>query len=352
MRVGIATVHTPGIYGGAEFLVDGLVAAVHEAGHQTHKISVPFHFTPETAPGRAMDLYEGLDWDRYGGGQIDRMVCLKFPSYLLTHPDKRVWLLHQHRSAYELYDTPYGWQRGREATDALRQRIHATDRKSLADARAVFTLSERVSERLATYSNIVSRPIYHPPANADQLRPAPALPYLFVPSRLEVLKRQDLLLRALAQTTLPVQAIIAGGGGQRVQFEELANSLGLGERVRFVGEISREEMVALYTNAQAVFFGPLDEDYGYVTLEAMLAGKPVITCADSGGPLEFVRDTETGYVVPPVPADIAEALDRLMSDPTRAKDMGEAGLARYRAMNISWHSVVDQLLADEPSRSP
>jgi glycosyltransferase involved in cell wall biosynthesis len=351
MRIGIATVHTPGIFGGAEFLVNGLVDAVREGGHQVHKISVPFSFDAKSA-ARTMDLCAALDWKPYGGGQLDKLICLKFPSYSIEHPDKRVWLLHQHRAAYELYGTPYGWPANDPAIDELRQRIHATDREQLSKAQAVFTIAKRVSERLSLYSGVESKPIYHPPADAGTFVSAPALPYLFVPSRLEVLKRQDLVLKALALTKSPVQAIFAGGGGQRIQLEELAASLNLEDRIRFVGEVDRAEMIALYMNAQAVFFGPLDEDYGYVTLEAMLAAKPVVTCSDSGGPLEFVVDGQTGFVVSPEPQAIADALEKLMTAPNRAQDMGQAGLERYRSMDISWHRVVEHLLADLNATRP
>ena len=352
MRVGIATVHTPGIHGGAEFLVDGLVDAVRAAGHSVHKISTPFYYDAPASAGRALDKCLATDFMRFNGGQIDRMICLKFPAYAIAHPDKRIWLLHQHRVAYDLFGSPHGWPINSE-TEAIRDRIAMADKASLGgempgSARAVFTIAERVSSRLRHYSGIESRALYHPPANADEFRCAPAKSYIFVPSRLEALKRQDLLLRALAACTTPVQAIFAGGGGMRTQLEALAAELGVEDRVRFAGAISREEMLALYAHASAVFFGPLDEDYGYVTLEAMLASKPVVTCSDSGGPLEFVVDGATGYVTAPDPEPIAAALEKLMADPAHARQLGANGRARYEAMNITWSHVVEALLADLP----
>jgi glycosyltransferase involved in cell wall biosynthesis len=96
----------------------------------------------------------------------------------------------------------------------------------------------------------------------------------------------------------------------------------------------------------AVFFGPFDEDYGYITLEAMLSSKAVITCSDSGGPLEFVEESETGFVVEPEPEQIAERIDYLYSNPSKARDMGRAGRAAYATKNISWEHVASQLLGD------
>ena len=323
MRVGIATVHTPGIHGGAEFLVDGLVEAVRAAGHSVHKISMPFYFEPMDAAAKTMDHCLSANFLPYGGGQIDRMICLKFPAYMIRHPDKRIWLLHQHRSAYDLYGTPYGWLRGKKETDELRQRIIEGDTESLGgdapgSARAVYTIAERVCARLRQYNGIESKALYHPPANAEEFRLEPALPYIFVPSRLEGLKRQDLMLKALTACRSPVQAVFAGTGSMRKHLEAMAETLGLTDRVRFVGAVSRADMLNLYAHATAVFFGPLDEDYGYVTLEAMLSGKPVITCSDSGGPLEFVLDGETGFVTAPEPQAIAEALETLMGDAGKA----------------------------------
>jgi glycosyltransferase involved in cell wall biosynthesis len=355
MRVGIATVFTPGIHGGAEFLADGLVNAVREAGHQVHRISAPFHYDAPASAGRALDQCQATDFMRYDGGLIDRLICLKFPAYSMPHPDKRVWLLHQHRVAYDLFGSAHGWPDTVE-TQGLRTRIAEADRVALGgagagSAKAVYTIAERVCARLRHYSGIESKALYHPPADAEKFHCANALPYIFVPSRLEALKRQDLFLRALAKTSAPIGAIIAGDGGLRTQLQALAQELGLSDRVRFVGSISRAEMLEYYAQATAVFFGPLDEDYGYITLEAMLSGKPVVTCTDSGGPLEFVVDGETGYVTEPEPQSIAEALSRLMSDPALARRLGANGRTRYEALNITWAHVVETLLADLPEPS-
>jgi glycosyltransferase involved in cell wall biosynthesis len=347
MRVGIATVHTPGIYGGAEFLADGLAEAVRAAGHSIHKISLPFHFDPPEAAGEALARCRTVDFNRFGGGQIDRLICLKFPAYIFSHPAKVVWLLHQHRPAYDLYGTPYGWQRGKAETDALREIIIAADREGLGGGQAVYTIAERVSARLREHNGVESAALYHPPADADAFACAPALPYLFAPSRLETLKRQELLIRALPFLSSPVNVVFAGGGSLRAHLEKLAVDLGVGGHVRFAGAVSRAEMLSLYSHATAVYFAPFDEDYGYVTLEAMLASKPVITCLDSGGPLEFAVDGETGLVVEPSPQALAQAVETLFANPAKAALMGRAGRSRYEALDISWSHVVGTLLGGD-----
>ena len=94
-----------------------------------------------------------------------------------------------------------------------------------------------------------------------------------------------------------------------------------------------------------VIFPPIDEDYGYVTLEAMLAAKPIVTCTDSGAPLEFVQDDATGLIVEPSPQAMARAMDRLWDDRGWAQVLGEAGRKQYDHLNISWAMVVERLLA-------
>ena len=86
------------------------------------------------------------------------------------------------------------------------------------------------------------------------------------------------------------------------------------DRVVFAGAVAGDELIDLYAGALAVVYAPFDEDYGYVTLEAFLCAKPVITATDSGGTLEFVVDGQNGFVCAPEPAAIGAALARLAAD--------------------------------------
>ncbi len=347
MRVGIATVHTPPITGGAELLADGLRAALVRAGHSVHRLIAPFSYRSLNDARRSMDQWESQDFMPYNGGSIDRVIGLKWPAYLMRHPAMAVWLLHQHRPAYDLFGTPHGFPASDPAAIALRDRIHEADTRALGRLPAVHTISERVCERLKSANGVESTALYHPPARAEAYHCAPAEAYILAPSRLEALKRQSLLIEAMAEVRAPVTAVIVGDGGDRARLERLAAARGVEARVRFLGAVSHDRLIALYARASAVFFAPQDEDYGYVTLEAMLASKPVVTCLDSGGPLEFVQDAVTGSVVAPTASAVAEALERLCSDPGLARRMGEAGRARYEALGLDWNRVVETLLADK-----
>jgi glycosyltransferase involved in cell wall biosynthesis len=291
-----------------------------------------------------MDAWQQQDFDLFDCGQIDHVIALKFPAFNLKHHNKTVWLMHQHRSVYELYDTKWGENSKSVEASSLREKIIAADTASLSAARAVFTISRTVSGRLLKYNGIESRPLYQPPLNSGAYQSGENYPYIFFPSRLESLKRQDLLIRAMQHVKEPVIAIIAGEGGQRDALNDLIQSLGLQHRVKLIGRIDNDAMIRYYSNATAIFFGPYAEDYGFVTLEAMLSSKPVITCTDSGGPTEFVIDGDTGYVVDPEAGAVADAINKLWNDRQRSIAMGNNALNHYRSMDISWNNVVAKLL--------
>jgi len=344
MRVAVTTVQVPFIRGGAEAHAEGLVKALAEHGCQVEMVTMPFRFGPPAEVLRTMDVWAAEDFARFDCGGIDRVICLKFPTYYLRHPNKVVWLLHQHRSVYELFNTPYGESADNPASLELQQSILRRDTEHLSQATALFANSSRVSARLKQFNGLDSQPLYHPPTLADRFYCGKQLPYIFCPSRLETLKRQKLLIRAMAKVSSPINAIIVGDGGIRQHLEQLIEELSLQSRVRLVGRVTEEELLSGYANSLGVFFGPYDEDYGYVTLEAMLSAKPVITCTDSGGPLEFV-DHETGFVVEPQAENVAAAIDAMYSDQQGSLDKGQAGLQKYHRMGISWNNVVSKLLA-------
>lgn len=341
MRVAIATVQVPYLAGGAEALAEGLKAAIATLGHPVETITLPFRFFPAGEVRRAMEVWESEDFSRLNLYEPDRVICLKFPAYGLKHPSKSLWLCHQHRSAYELFDAAGA----SPDEEALRLEVSSFDTKHLPDTNPRLTISRRVSERMKQSCGIDSSPLYHPPPMAERHYSGASQPYVFFPSRVEQAKRQDLLVRAIKETRGQGFAVFAGEGGQIGALRRLAESLGVSDRVRILGRVTPEEMLSLYAHSAAVCFVPRDEDYGYVTLEAMLSSKPVITCSDSGGPLEFVVEGETGHVVAPDPGEIARALDAVFAQPSRATRLGRAGLARYRELVPGWEPVVSALLA-------
>jgi glycosyltransferase involved in cell wall biosynthesis len=348
MRILIATVQVPFVRGGAEILAEGLSSALQKHGHEAEIFAVPLKWSPPERILEHMLACRLLDVTESASVPIDLVIGLKFPAYLMPHPNKILWLLHQFRTAYELWDNTHGdlrlFQNGILIRDAIRQ----ADRRLIPDAKAIFTISKNVSSRLWRYCGIDSTPLYHPPAHAEQFYCAAAEDYFFFPSRLTALKRQMLVLEALSQTRHPVRVCFGGMAEDPVYAQALSTmalNLRVQDRVEWLGHTTEEDKRALYARALGVIFPPMDEDYGYVTLEAMLASKPVITCTDSGGPLEFVCDGKTGLIAGPTPETLATAMDILWADRERAEAMGEAGRVHYDRLKISWSTVVQRLLS-------
>ncbi|MEP6810548.1 MAG: glycosyltransferase family 4 protein [Chthoniobacterales bacterium] len=348
MRIVVATAGTPFVRGGAEVLADELLNALRQAGHTADLVTIPFNANdPEEIPDqmlacRLMKLRE------IHATPVDRLIALKFPAYLIPHPKKVVWLMHQHRAAYDLWNSPFGGMRNSPRGALVRDIIQRGDQQLGSEAQAIFTISQNVTRRLREFSEIESEPLYHPPAHAAEFFCAETVEdYFFFPSRLSPAKRQELVLEALALTQHPVRVKFAGLADSPPYRERLvkrARELKIEKRVEWLDFVSDVEKRELYARALGIVFPPFDEDYGYVTLEGMLAAKAVITCDDSGGPLEFITPGETGLVAQPEPASLAAAMDKLWQDRALAKRCGVEGRRQYERLNLSWSAVVRTLL--------
>jgi glycosyltransferase involved in cell wall biosynthesis/SAM-dependent methyltransferase len=346
MRIALANAQVPFVRGGAELLAESLHRELVNRGHEVETLKIPFNWYPTDKLQDSMLAGSLLNLDKIGGHPIDLVIGLKFPAYLAQHPNKVFWLIHQHRQAYEHWDQGISDLLNQAKGRQLRAAIQNADRDAFANRR-IFTISQTVSDRLQTYLSIASKPLYHPPPISHLLAPDVADDYVLVPSRLNSEKRQDLVLRALAACDQPVRAIFVGAPDDdsiAAQLNSLAVKLKVAQRVEWRGAVSAEDLAKLYRHALAVVFVPHNEDYGYVTLEAMLAGKPVITVSDAGGPLEFIQDGRQGLVSEPTAAALARSLSAVWSDRALAEKLGAAGPKRYQDLEIGWDSVINQLL--------
>jgi glycosyltransferase involved in cell wall biosynthesis len=136
---------------------------------------------------------------------------------------------------------------------------------------------------------------------------------------------------------------IAGTGPELPRLKMLAQECGVSQRVDFCGYVDEQSLLDLYAGCFAVYFAPIDEDYGYVTLEAFFSQKPVLTAADSGGTLEFVDHERNGYVVEAENERLlAEKSSLLFNDRDRCRRFGVNGHKKVK--NISWDHVIQELL--------
>jgi glycosyltransferase involved in cell wall biosynthesis len=248
---------------------------------------------------------------------------------------------------YDLLDSPYsGFNMKSRKDRELRDRLVTMDTEALASFPRRFSNAQNTADRLKKYNDLDATALYHPPRLAGRYKSLGYSDYLLSVGRLDTLKRVDLLLEAMPHVDSRIRCKIAGTGPEADALKALARNLEIGERVDFLGYVSDEELLRLYGECSAVFFAPRDEDYGYITLEAFLSQKPVITAFDSGGPLEFVRKGRNGVVLEDLePHSVADVIEDLVMDKTRCEDWGKSGFESVR--HIGWESVIEALTGEE-----
>jgi glycosyltransferase involved in cell wall biosynthesis len=341
----ICTTQVPFTRGGAESHVEGLRRALIDAGYKAEIVALPFKWYPPTEIMRSAMAWRMLDLSAANGSLVDLVIGMRFPAYLVAHERKVLWIIHQHRAAYNLEGTPFDDLSNYPDGVRVREWIQDCDGQFIPEARKVFANSNTVARRLKHYNNIESEPLYHPPPLANLVRTGEPSDYVFYPSRLEPQKRQELLIEAVRFARTPVKVVLAGGTSDAKRYESLIKQHGVTDRVTMRGFVSNQEMVELYANALAVCYLPFDEDYGYVTLEGMLSAKPLVVPNDGGGATEFIEQERDGFIVDPEPRAIADALDTLYSDRQRARAMGQRAKEKIINLDLSWPKVVERLIS-------
>ena len=341
MRIVVAEARVPFVRDGAGLHAQSLIAELRRRGHDAESVALPFRAAKSGLLEQAC-AWRMIDLSSSNARPIDLVIATRFPTWFARHPRKVTWLIHQHRQAYELYGTEFSDFTSSDEDRRLRQEIIDLDSRMLGECTRIVTNAQNTADRLQRFNTITARPLYHPPPIADRLREGSYGNYVLVVARLEPLKRVDLAIRAMAHIAAPLRLVIVGDGSQRAALEREAARSGAGDRIEFTGAVWGEAVADLYADALAVIHAPFDEDYGYVTLEAFLASKPVITATDSGGPLEFVVDGANGFVCEPNAGAIAAAVGRLAADRALAERLGRAG--RSVAQAITWDGVIEQLL--------
>ncbi len=338
----IVTSSPPSTEGGHLVIARSLVAAARASGHEAHLV-----VTPDCQFGHQVSSYWATwrtDVNLAAGRTIDQVISLRFPSYAVRHPVHVSWLNHTMREYYDL------WPRfaaslspqGRVKERLKRTAIRAVDRWLLTrNATQVVAQSATVQRRLTLLG--VRSDVLLPPPPQRAYRCEGYGDYIFAVSRLTPLKRLDLLIRALGEPAARhARVVIAGEGESRSDLERLSAACGVSDRVTWLGRVSDEVLVDRLARCRFVCFPPVDEDYGFVTVEAFASRKGVITCVDSGGPSEIVRDGETGLVCDPTPASMARAIARVMDDRAFAERLGDAAAARVAT--LTWPAALKRLV--------
>jgi len=347
----ILGVKIPFVWGGQDVLVGSLARELGARGHQVDTVELPFQVPPRENLLKQAALWRALDLTHFAGKDVDLVIATKFPSYYARHPRKSIWLVHQHRPAYDLYGGNFSYFTDDPRYEALRRMIIEGDTKVISEAAFVSGISRNVVERLADYNGIKAEAIYPPLPLGNRYRSSEPQNYILSVGRLCGIKRVDLMLKALPIVHNFVKLKIVGSPDEPGVLDYLKNEVDkhhLWDRVEFLGRVGDEELLSLYAGASAVYYAPHNEDYGYVTLEAFASGKPVVTAGDSGGVLEFVKHGENGLVTAPTTDAIGHAFNELIEDSAQARRLGQSGRKMIEESGLleqGWDHLLDRLLS-------
>jgi len=331
----------PFVSGGAEHLAAALVSKLIEYGHQAILVRIPFQWEPAPKVVESMLACRLMRLPN-----VDRMIGLKFPAYYVPHTDKRLWLLHQFRQAYDFWGTPFQGLPNTPEGRRIREVVIQTDNTYLRQVGKIYTNSHVTSGRLKRFNGIESEILFPPLFETGHFHTESYGDFIFYPSRITASKRQKLMVESMRYVKTAVRLIVAGKAEAEQdirEIEEIIRCHHLEKRVEVLNRfISEEDKAELFSRALGCAYVPYDEEsYGYVTLESFHSRKPVITCADSGGTDVVVKDGVTGYVTQPDPRAIAQAMDKLYDGKAAAQRMGEAGLELIQQLRITWDRVVE-----------
>ena len=352
MRIAVCHPAAPGGTGGAEAHVDSLTRALRDAGHDVTIVGAPYTRATAEELVEQMAAWRALDVEAAAGGPVDMVIALKFPAYLVRHDRKVVWLMQQLHDAYELWEHhEYGRLVRQDGGETARRIVWEADAQALGEAARLYATSRNVAGRLRRSLGLEAEVLYHRSPMCERLLgrdPGAHGDYVLAPGRLESRKRQLLAVDAMDAARTDVRLVVVGDGPDADRLRARARRGRAAERIELLSGVGDAELADLYRSAVAVCYPPFDEDYGYVTLESFAAARPVVTTTDAGGPLEFVRDGETGAVVPPEPGELARAFDALWTDRVSSDRMGLAGREELLAAIPAWPEVVARLLGETP----
>lgn len=373
----------PYTIGGAENLMWGLCNAINQlTAHQAELIKLP------VKEHSFWDLVESYyQFYKLNLSHFDCIITMKYPSWMVPHSNSICYMMHTLRGLYDTYylmNLPFEVKRGPKKINDLLDYMEGIKNPESLDEffSLLFDVKDDVSipsdyfsfpgplirliihymdswaltrsgvKKYCAISNTVKNRKDYFPVNAkvDTIYPPSVLKnascgkyeYIFMVSRLDGPKRIDMLINAMKYVKNNIQLFIAGTGPEKDRLIKLSEK---DKRIHFLGFVKDEEIEQYYANCLVVPYFPYDEDYGYITIEAMLHKKPVITTVDAGGPTEFVKNDWSGYVTAFDAKEIALKIDYFAEHPEEARRQGENGYNLVK--KITWEGVVKDLFTEE-----
>jgi len=339
MKLLVGSNASPFVRGGAELLADRLVTELQRAGHQAELLRLPIGNNPKQVLESlvAAAMLQAVN--------VDRVIGLKFPAYLIPHDDMVIWLLHQFRQAYE--PPPVGWPTD-VLLDPIVAAVQTADRAAFANANRLYAISPIVSARLSQSNAIVADVLMTPPHADYEYRSHPAEDFIVALGRISEGKRQRLAIQAMRHAQPGYRLVVAGPPDTPDALQAIEREIEdaqTGDRVEVIPRfITDDEKLDLLARCIGSIYLPLDEDsYGYVCYEAAMSSKPTITATDSGGTLTLVEHGRTGLVSEPDAEALAARFDDLALHKDQSADLGRSARALALELDLSWERVVMEL---------
>ena len=341
----VCAVQAPFIMGGAEILVSELRPNLERRGFRVDVANVPFKWYPVSEIVRQALAWRLLDVTESNGTPVDLVIPTKFPSYLVRHPRKVAWLFHQHREAYDLYGTEYCSFTDAPEDQQVREAIHSHGRRG-ARASAARSSRSRATwpTACARYNGLPGRRSTRRPSTWAATATTSYGDYLFYAGRLDRLKRLDLAIDAMRRVRSGARLKIAGRGPLEDELRKQIEGLGVEDRVELLGFVSADDLLDLYARCRAAYYAPLNEDYGYVTVEAFLSRKPVLTTTDARRAARVRERRGDGPGGRPRAGGPGRTPSTaLWQSPERAPARDGRGRATRACADITWDHVIDRL---------
>ena len=345
MKVLVVNNMAPFVRGGAESLAEHLVKHLEIAGHEAELLRVPFQWEPATRIPSQMLMARAFELQN-----VDHVIALKFPAYLIQHPSKTIWLVHQYRQAYDLYDAGHSNLPAGQAGADIRNLIKNADDQCFRGARRLFAISDVTQQRLAHYNGLHADILRAPINDPERFTGGPPQGYIFAGGRINAAKRQHHLVEAMAFASKDVRLVVGGPPdtpGDARLLQETVERLGLRDRVRLeLRYLDRQEYADFINGALAVASLPFDEEsFSYVAMEAATAGKALLSTTDSGGVLGLAKHGETGWVAEASAEALADAMSAAWADASRTQSLGASAKSLWESHQINWPATVAALMS-------
>jgi glycosyltransferase involved in cell wall biosynthesis len=281
---------------------------------------------------------------------VDKVIALSFPAYLIPHPVKTIWLVQQRKGVDDLGDRRESNGSRKSSEDRLLEMIRLAKREAFSKSHRVFVSSKVTQERLMRGTGFEAEVLFPPLNNSELFADRGDGGYLFAGGPINIINRQHLLVDALARAESCPRLIVAGQPDTPEDANRLRDAvhrLRLEDRVVLDFGFHSPARIADYVNhARACACLPVDQDsVGDGAMQALAASKPVITARDSDAILQLVLNGETGCVAEPDPEAIAKAVDFLLAAPARSRQMGSAAGHFWNSFEVTWPSTIKRLLS-------